>query len=73
MCPSIHTYIHTYIHTHILTHKNTHMCTQQLSFSLGLNCFGGAEAPATLGRCVQNRGHLREGPINRFVLDTVQK
>ena len=34
---------------------------------------GGAEAPATLGGCVQYRGHLREGPINEIILDTVQK
>ena len=35
---------------------------------LVVNFWVGAEAPATLGRCVQYRGHLREGPINRFVL-----
>jgi hypothetical protein len=33
----------------------------------------GAEAPATLGRCVQYQGHLREGPMNWIVLDMVQK
>jgi hypothetical protein len=32
-----------------------------------------AKLPATLGGCVQYRGHLRKGTINRVVLDTVQK
>ena len=35
--------------------------------------FWGAEATSNLGWCVQYRGHLREGPINGFVPDTVQK
>ena len=32
-----------------------------------LNLLGGTEVPATLGGCVQDRGHMRSGSINRVI------
>jgi hypothetical protein len=35
--------------------------------------WGGTEVPAALGGCVQYRGHLRGGTINRVIPYTVQR
>jgi hypothetical protein len=35
--------------------------------------WGGTEVPAALGGCVQYRGHLRGGMINRVIPYTVQR